>query len=211
MPKFPAPSHWAAVAEDFAHKLEAVVRFLQSGVERGDDCVLVIPESDRSRWEQALAERGVVPDPSAGVQLMAAREWVPPRGLNSLRMTRRLWDRIENALLSFREFRIAIDMAWTLESAVDAAQVCHWEATCDHLLGSEAHAHMLCVYNPDELPVPQVHAGLRTHGHIDCGTGLAANPFFEAPAILEHEPALNSCSGDAAIVNGMLGHFRRAA
>jgi hypothetical protein len=199
--------HAAIFISDFEGGLEAATRFLGNAIENGDDCAIVAPDSDREAWQAGLRRHGVQAPGNGYVLLISSHEWVPGRGLNSILMSRRLWERAEQAQAANRELSVVFDMAWAVELDAPADKVCHWEATCDHLVSTDSNIDVLCLYNTQTLATAMLHAALRTHPVIDVRGELVQNPYFEAPAILQHEPNRNQCSDDPQVVRPMLQHF----
>ena len=207
-----ANRHAGVLVNDFEGKLSSVVNFLRPGLDAQGDCVLVVSGPAFKTWKAALASRDIECDGEPGaVTFIAGADWLPPRGVNSIRMASRLYERIEESRVAGRELFIAIDMDWVVETRAPVDKVCHWEATCDHLLAPEPDVSVLCLYDVTELPVRLLHAGFRTHNFLTVNGHTLANPYFEAPAILTHEPDLNECSDDPEVVESMLRHFQDVA
>jgi hypothetical protein len=98
---------------------------------------------------------------------------------------------MERALWTFKGVRMAVDMNWLLDAETPVDRLCHWEATLNPLLGGDIEARMICDYRLDTLPEAPIVAGLRTHPVVTLDGDSRANPFYDAPRILENEPHLN--------------------
>jgi hypothetical protein len=216
IPAFPAHKetpgpHLGAFVEGFQAKLDAVAGFLRAGLDAGAVCLLVIPGGSFDLWAKSLTSQHIEQGPPEAVTFIAAADWLPPRGINSIRLARRLFKRIEESRAAGRKLMIAIDMAWVLDTDTPVDKVCHWEATCDHMLEPERDVGLLCVFDVNELPCSLLHAGLRTHNELSVFGRELPNPFFEAQEILRQEPDLNECSDDPEVVGGMLRYFANVA
>jgi hypothetical protein len=122
-------------------------------------------------------------------------------------MAKRVWETIETSLEHYDGLRVAIDMRWTRDADIAADLVCHMEATLDQLLPDELAVQFLCQYDRLRLPAATLHAALRTHPSIFLGERVVPNLYYEAPAILDHEPDLNACSSDPEFVGRLLSQL----
>jgi hypothetical protein len=191
-------------------QVQAMIPFIKDGIAQGDRSLMLIEGRQFGAWKQALELHGV--DVHASIEagklsFRANSKWLQPDEFNSIRMARRVWEAVERSLERHSTVRVIADLGWTLEAGVTSDQVCHWEATLDCLLSPDIPAKVICMYDRRRLPLESLHAALRTHPAVIAGESTSANPYYEAPAILEHEPFLNECSGDALTVGRMLGEF----
>lgn len=206
-----APHH-AALLTDFDTRADTAAQFLKPAAVSGADCIIVARQCDFNAWKQGMAEHGLLVGPRdeiAPIMLVSPREWLPARDLDSLRMSARLWDRIQASRAASMQLHIVIDMAWAVEAGIPSGKICHWEATTDNLLEPEQDVSVLCLYDMSVLPPDLLHAALRTHSQINVQGHTIPNRYFEAPAILEMEPYLNHCSADTAAVRELLTHLQR--
>ena len=65
-------------------------------------------------------------------------------------------------------------------------------------------ARVICQYDIDRYEPAYIHAALRTHPVILYKGRRVRSPYYDAPAILEHEPRLNESSNDPEVLAGML-------
>jgi hypothetical protein len=136
--------------------------------------------------------------------LLTGDEWIPANGMNSVLISRRLLEHLEQARRSQRSLSFVQDVTWCTEAGATADLICHWEATCDHIAEQDSALQALCLYDRSRLPADVLHAALRTHGGVQTEGKLLRNAEYKAPNILAHEPHLNFCSGDWDVVRPLL-------
>jgi hypothetical protein len=163
-------------------------------------------------WKSALEHGGIDVHASIEAGNLSFRsnaKWLPPGEFNSVRMARKVWEAIERSTERHPGVRVLVDLSWTIAAGIPSDRVCHWEATLDCLLEG-APAQVVCMYNRDHMPLDSLHAALRTHLTVVLGERrFDNNPYYEAPAILAHEPELNECADDPSIVRSMLTAFQQ--
>jgi hypothetical protein len=118
-------------------------------------------------------------------------------------MGRAVWRRIYTALATASAAHFAVNMSWVQEAGLSADRLCHWEASLDLIL-EDINVGAVCQYDLALHPPECIRAGLRTHPIVLLEGRLVSNPFYEAPCILKHEPALNRCDADAGTIEAML-------
>ena len=168
--------------------------------------VLLLIEADRREfWRNAFLAFGI--DDPADLSNLVFHEPLsdePGNEFNSLRTARYLWSLVEELQRGYAGVAVLIDMGWTNRVGLQAEDLCHWEATLEHLLSGVANVQVMCMYDRPHLPVSTLHAALRTHAISIYKDHFAANAFCEASQILEKEPDVESCSTDPALVERML-------
>jgi hypothetical protein len=174
------------------------------GLREGDRCIVIGEEDVRSLWERGLVELGIEAARQASLSFWRGEALRIPGPLLSLPMARHVWSIIERALEDHHDVRMVVDMSCVFTGDTAADEVCHLEATLDHLYAQNMPVKVLCQYDLGRLPAPMLHAGLRTHPWVLAGDRHVQNPYYEAPRILDFEPALNACSADAASVHQMI-------
>ena len=191
---------------------QALLPFVREGIAQGERCILLIEGSRFGLWKAAIEEDGI--DVHANIEagnlsFRSNANWLPPGEFNSIRMARQVWEAIERSTERHPGVRVVADLSWTLAAGIPSDRVCHWEATLDCLLEGTP-AQVVCMYDRLQMPVDSIHAALRTHRTVLLGERLFDNnPNYEAPAILAHEPELNSCSEDPGIMHSMLTAFQQ--
>ena len=190
----------------------ALLPFVRDGIATRDRCILLIEGSQFGFWKAALERDGIDVHASIEAGNLSFRsnaKWLPPGEFNSIRMARQVWEAIERSTERHPGVRVLADLSWTIDAGISADRVCHWEATLDCLLDGTS-AQVVCMYDRGRMPADSVHAALRTHRNVLLGDReFGNNPNYEAPAILAHEPELNDCSRDPAIIERMLTSFRQ--
>lgn len=190
----------------------ALLPFVRDGITQGERCMLLIEPSQFGLWKTVLEQDGI--DVHANIEagnlsFRSNAKWLPPGEFNSIRMARQVWEAIERSTERHPGVRVLADLSWTIASGIPSESLCHWEATLDCVLEG-APAQVVCMYDRCRMPVDNVHAALRTHrGVLLGGRHFDNNLNYEAPAILAHEPELNDCSSDPAIIQSMLTAFQQ--
>jgi hypothetical protein len=189
--------------------VQGALPFVEDGLRLNQRCIVVAGPTSLEAWQEQLLGLGLRPDDNAAgaVSLWERETWQPPGTFGSLRMAKRVWETIETSLEHYDGLRVAIDMRWTRDADIAADLVCHMEATLDQLLPDELAVQFLCQYDRLRLPAATLHAALRTHPSIFLGERVVPNLYYEAPAILDHEPDLNACSSDPEFVGRLLSQF----
>src|SRR5881394_2587752 len=113
------------------------------------------------------------------------------------------------AAAGFKGIRFAIEMTWVLGPDIPAAKLEHWEATLNNLFTPAFPGRMICQYNRSRLGPQVLLAGLHTHPQTVFGEEVCANPFYEAPLILDGD-GNNHCDDrtSAAKVEWIIGQIR---
>jgi hypothetical protein len=183
---------------------------IKDAINQGDRVMLFINGRHFGDWKQALMREDVDVHSlmeSGSLSFRANMAWNSTDDFNSIKLARGVWEGIERNVKRHRAVRFFMDRDWMVEAGVRTGQMCHWEATLDCLFSPEVPAQMVCMYNTSTMPWAGLHAALRTHQRILVGETSLANPNWEAPTILEHEPDLNRCSDDPDLVSALLRPF----
>jgi hypothetical protein len=199
-------AHLCLLYDSFAEQKAVVLPFVRDGWLLGERCVCVADEPREDEWCLELQAYGidVEAERNAGA-LVVGRS--PDRGLpgefDSVRMARTVWGFVRESLITYRGVRFAVDVPSSLGRELPAKQLCHWEATLD-VLHAGAPMRTICMYDRRKLSAPEIHGALRTHPLVLVNQRLRLNTYYEASAILEHEPYLNASNADAETVNRMI-------
>jgi hypothetical protein len=189
-----------------------VLPFLQDGLNNGEHCLFICPEDTADDWSLEFQAFGidVVGHRESGALVIATGEQWRRNSFRSLAKARELWQHIDMSLVDFPAVRIAGDASWAMiEPQVTSDRLCHWEATAD-VLYEGLPVRCICMYDMRLLAPSDVRAALRTHSWVALDQVTHANPFYEAPRILEREPALNNSDADPGTIDAMLAYFRNA-
>lgn len=186
-------------------QVEETLPFLLDGLDGGERCIVLAPDPVLDMLSEALEARGVLLDDDA-LHLGPLAAWREMESASSIRMARRVWAMIEEAMWGFSGLRLVVDAAWSQTAPpMPASQLCHLEATLDYLYAIDLPLQVLCQYNRDNLPRDVLHAGLRTHRQILSRGALITNDHYEVPEILDNEPHLNHCTGNFGSLERLLG------
>jgi len=208
--EFSRGAHVCHVVENHDEAKALTLRFLVAGLRKGEYCACIAPEDRVDDWYFELQANGidVMSERRArALAVISAAEWRNPGEFNSIVMARSVWRMIDGALANSPGVRLVQDMAWALEPLLPEDQLCHWEA-CADLLVKETDARAICQYDRNAHSPANIHAALRTHPVVLLDGRQVANPFYEAKAILDNEPALNHSSADARQLDEMIQRLR---
>jgi hypothetical protein len=204
--------HSCIFFENTEQQTSALLPFVRDGIALGDRCILLIDGNQFGLWKSALEQDGIDVHASIEAGNLSFRSnsrWLPTGEFNSIRMARQVWEAIERSTERHPSVRVLADLSWTIAAGIPSDRVCHWEATLDCLLEG-APAQVVCMYNRFYMPVDGLHAALRTHHSVVLGERrFDNNPYYEAPAILAHEPDLNDCACEPGIIESMLTAFQQ--
>jgi hypothetical protein len=197
--------------EDSNEQKGVVLPFIRDGLKKGDYCLFVTNGLAIDDWSLEFQAFGidVKAEIARGALTIAAGEqFRESPEFNSIVSARELWRLIETKLPAFTGVRIIGDAEWALiEPPLSSEQLCHWEATADLLYKGEA-VTTICMYDLHRHAPSDIRAALRTHGYAQVAGGRYANPYYEAPNILENEPDLNQSDADCSMVDDMLRRLR---
>jgi len=202
-------SHAIHLYESPAQQKDLLASFFQQGLEDGEHCLFFSGPKSAPDWYQELQASGVDAERESqrGALLVVDRgDWRPEGRFNSLLQARKVLGLVERLMDGSSGLRIASDARWALKPELPADQLCHWEATADLIYkGEEIRA--ICQYNLHEHASEAIHSALRTHAIVILDGRYYSNPYYEAPLILEREPALNHSHGDARLISEMLARL----
>jgi hypothetical protein len=206
-------SHICLLYDDFLEQKAVVLPFLRQGLAQTERCVCMPDElrEDDCYLEMQAYGPDVAEARSAGALLVGRSSSLKLGGeSNSIAMARGILAFTEEALLSYSGVRFALEMPGSLGSGLAADELCHREATLDVLHAGEP-IRTICMYDLREVSTAVLHGALRTHPQVIVAQRLCLNPYYEAPAILEHEPDLNASHADAETVDRMIADLLRSA
>jgi len=207
---FQRGAHICQLCESNQDQRDTSRTFLQEGLSLGEYCLHLASEASLEGHYRVLEVPNV--DSVSGrqevaVDVLSAIHWFMDGGFSSVKQARRLWHLLESHLESFPGVRITSDMRWTHDK-VTPEELCHWEATANLLLDGNVDARVLCQYDLRYHSPPEILAALRTHPIIMYAGKVGPNPYYEAPAILAHEPHLNHSEAGPDKIAEMLGSLR---
>jgi len=207
------PAHVCHLFSSANEQKSVALSFLKEGLERGEATVFVAGRQPVDDWYVELQAFGVDVKRERernALRVISGAEYRDPKEFNSIVKARELLEFIEDRLEHFEGVRIIGDVAWEWDPPLPDDRVCHWEATAD-LAFSGLNVRTICQYGLNSDSPPILGAGLRTHQQVLMGQRMCDNPFFEAPQILEKEPALNHSSVDRHQLSNMLRRLERGS
>jgi chemotaxis family two-component system sensor kinase Cph1 len=202
-------SHICLLYNDFAEQKATVLPFLRQGLAQGERCVCLPDDLREDECYLELEAYGpeVALARSNGSLLVGRSSSFELGGeSNSIAMARGLLAFFESTLSIYPGVRFALEMPGSLGHELAADELCHREATLDVLHVAEP-IRTICMYDLREVSAAVVHGALRTHPQAIVAQRLCPNPYYEAPAILEHEPHLNVSHADAETVERMIAEL----
>lgn len=202
-------AHVCHLYESFDQLKEVALPFIKGGLAKGEYCLYVINESAEDEWYMELQAFGIdvqAQRRKGALDVISREQWRRPGRFDSISQAREALNLISTKLAEFPAVRIAGDVEWELGAPLDVDQLCHWEATAN-LVFEDLDVRAMCQYNLSTYSRAAIHAALRTHPVVLYEGRNCPNPFYEAPKILEHEPALNHCCSSELLLNLMLNSF----
>jgi signal transduction histidine kinase len=174
---------------DPAEQMPVLAPFIRDGLSEGARCIYVADDQSTGEFSAALAAYGVDVrrETERGALLLWSRaEWRQPGELDSARKSAQVRAAIDDALAAgFRGVRFGVEMTWTLEPDIDAERLRHWESTINTIFTPDVPARIICQYNRSRLAPAALHAALSSHPLAVVGSETYANPFYDAPLVLE--------------------------
>jgi hypothetical protein len=169
--------HIAHFFRDPDQRFAVLGPYLETGLRRGDRCVLISPPEVGERLCEWLAERGVdAADARASGQLLLHA------GRDTAADMKRLAERIDAEARADEEpfVRWAGDGAWALDRDLTVCEMLRWEALYDkHTPNWRMLA--LCQFDLTAFNSDVMMDALRTHPYCVMGDVVVPNPFHESP------------------------------
>jgi hypothetical protein len=210
---FDRGAHVCLIYRTFDEQREVVLPFVRDGLQNGEQCIYVADEQPVDEWRREFQAYGLDVQTeltNESLVICAGESWRQAGDFNSMANARRGWALMEGAFERFRGIRLVIDAGWMLEPSVAVESLCHWEATINPLIDGDSQARVICQYNLSRHSAPVIYSALRTHPILLLDGRQRANPYYEAPLILEREPVLNRSDADAGTIEEMLSNLRTA-
>ncbi|HXG36661.1 MAG TPA: MEDS domain-containing protein, partial [Dehalococcoidia bacterium] len=184
-------------------QLPVLVPFLAEGLRNGERCIYVTDDLTVDEMRLALEAHGIDVRQElelGSLCLWTRREWRQPGELDSAKKAAQVREIIDSALKSgFKGVRFGVEMTWTLGPDIEVERLRHWEATINTIFTPDVPARIYCQYSRSRLSPDALLAGLNTHPVAVLEGEICANPYYEAPLLLN----------DArASVNGTLSSAR---
>jgi chemotaxis family two-component system sensor kinase Cph1 len=202
-------THVCHLYEGERSQKEITIPFLRDGLRQGECCICVADGLPVNSWYRDLEAHGIDVTrarASGALDLVPSGAWRELCHRGSVAMAREVLELVDRQLDAFPAIRIAGDADWASEPAVSPDALCHWEATANVVFGG-LPARVICQYDIARYEPAFIHAALRTHPIVLYKGQRLRNPHYESPAILEHEPLLNSCSNDPEVITSMLAQL----
>ncbi len=201
--------HACFLYQGFVEQKATILPFLNEGLLQRERCIYVADEDQEDEMCLELQAYGidVEAEKSAGHLIIGrTQNRFALREFNSIHMARQVWGLLRPSLSVYSGVRMAINRASVLALELSADQLCHWEATLN-LLQADLPVRTICMYDRNALSTAKIHAALRTHSVVLAKGKPRRNPYFEAPAILAHEPHLNASMADDTTVDRMIARL----
>ncbi len=159
-------------------RMTVLAPFLQSGLEAGDQCVLVTEESARPSIYDRLKELGVDVDGA----LSSGQLVVSEGGRHKDEMSSMFEAIISSAEAAGREtIRIGGDMTWALGKMPTSEKLLEWEAFYGKYVGPRASFLAMCQYDHSRFGGNAIMCALETHPLSIIGNIVQENPFYREP------------------------------
>jgi hypothetical protein len=203
-------AHVCHLFEDTNEQKAVVLPFLLEGLRQGDACLYITGRQPVDDWYFELQAFGVDVQRERernALEVITGAEYRRPQEFTSVLKARELLDFINDRLRDFSGVRIAGDVAWEWDPPLPADKLCHWEATAN-LVFDDLDVVTICQYDLSADSPALIDSALRTHPLVVLTQQLFANPFYEAPRILENEPYLNHSDADVQRIERMLSQIR---
>ncbi|HEX2852374.1 MAG TPA: MEDS domain-containing protein [Opitutaceae bacterium] len=194
--------------------LPAIVPFLLEGFARNEHCVYVVADQTAGEFRAHLRARDIDVEKEierGRLRLWTREEWRQPGELDSAKKSAQITRLVAEARTAgFKGIRFAVEMGWTLDPAIAAGPLEHWEATISTLFPADFPARMICQYHRARLAPEVVLAALNTHPLVILDGELCQNVFSQSPLILQGD-GLGETSPEkaAARVHWMISQLRK--
>jgi len=185
-------SHACLFYENRQEQFAIAAEYVKQGLARNERCLYVCDDCTVDEIEEALDRAGidVARERERGALVILTTEQAH---LNQGRfdveaMLRMLSQAVEQALdAGFAGLRATGEMTWLLQGAPGSEHAIAYESQMNQFYPT-VRAMGLCQYNHARLPAEPLEGALRTHPHVIVDGDLAANMFYEPPAIFTGDP-----------------------
>lgn len=192
--------HACAIYGDRAEQAEAMVRYVRTGLDRGERCIYIADDRTGVELSARLACDGV--DVGAvraanRLRLLSSRETYLRDGqFCPLAMIALLTSAEREALdAGCTGLRVSGEMTWALDRGTDNGPLMEYEAALNaYFPGSRSHA--VCQYHRAPFCASVIREVLRTHPIAIVGSQVCPNPYYEPSDVSRPEGA---SAPDAAI------------
>jgi PAS domain S-box-containing protein len=204
--------------QDPAEQMPALVPFIQQALSQNEQFIYVVDDQTVAEFSSRLEEHGIDVHAETSrrrLRLWTRAEWRQEGPLRSERKAQQVRRCILEAQRSgFSGIRFGVEMTWTLDPDIDAADLEHWEATINTLFDSAFPGKIICQYNCNRLSPEVLLAALHTHPLVILDQCLSPNLFYRAPLILDRDQGaavpVHRGATAAEEVEWMFSQLRRA-
>ncbi len=171
-------AHIAYFFRGDGERLAVLAPFIQTGLESGDQCLIVTEATAASTILDRLAELGAdVQGAKDSGQLLISN------GGSELEEMESVFEAVISRTRDAgrRIIRIGGDMTWVLDKSLTTEKLLEWEAFYDRHVGPRANFVALCQYDHSRFGGSTVMAALQTHPLSIIGNVVQENPFYQDP------------------------------
>jgi hypothetical protein len=185
-------SHACLFYENQDEQFAIAAEYVKQGLARNERCLYVCDDCTHDEVVAALGGAGidVARETGRGALLIVTTDQAHlDRGRFDVEaMLKMLSHAVEQALdAGFAGLRATGEMTWLLQGAPGTDRAIEYESLMNQFYPT-VRAMGLCQYNHARLPAEPLDGALRTHAHVIVDGDLAANIFYEPPAIFNSDP-----------------------
>ncbi len=171
--------HFCSVYQDDEGRLMALLRFVGSGLDRGEACVCVTEDALVGPLREGLIRAGVevvYEEDTGSLAILSPADYGLVGKFQAEAMLASLAEAHQQAVrLGFAALRVAEDMTWTLELGIACDELRTYEALLNDLPSRGDRRH-LCLYDRRRFAPAAILTVLRTHLVVVLGQQAFANP-----------------------------------
>jgi signal transduction histidine kinase len=181
--------HVCAVYSDPAEQADAMVRYIRSGLDSGEQSIYISDDRSGDEVRARLIDHGVdvgAASASRRLLLLTKREsYLHDGAFCPVQMIAFLRSAEQRALdQGCTGLRVTGEMTWALGPEVGCDRVIEYERALNEFFpGSRSHA--ICQYNRTRFGAEIIRDVLRTHPIAIVGQEVCPNPFYEPPHLEE--------------------------
>jgi CRP-like cAMP-binding protein len=170
--------HIAFIYEDAAELTAFAVPFIKDGLARGERCVYIVDDLERSEVAEALVKGGVDVNRQierGALALVAAQEYYLLPRFDPLRMVDLTRRRVTEAISGgFAGLRIAGEMTWVLKAGIRDDDLLEYESLIDRATGP-GRLIIACMYRRDHFSRAVLQQLIRSHAKVIAGDHVYLN------------------------------------
>ncbi|WP_433624271.1 MEDS domain-containing protein [Halomicrococcus sp. NG-SE-24] len=176
--------HLALVYETREEQLEAVVPFVEQGLERDERCMYIADENSEAEIIAAMRRSDVDVDAAleSGALTLHSKQdtYCRDGGFDPDEMIAFLSESIEEAIEEYEALRIAGEMTWIFGDDPEIEDLIEYEGKLNRLIPDE-DCIALCQYNRERFPPEILRDIVRTHPHLVYDNTVCHNCYYTPP------------------------------